>query len=427
MTNEEIAKAIDMSDLANGELNTEQQDKFIDMVYDHTRLLKEVRHEEVDNPKGELGKMFIGEPITRDASVDPTAGEAKPKTTKVTYETKKVMSWYDLPTDVLFRNIAKEAFEDQFMAQVTKRIGNDLELLAIRGDQAAYSGDTTPMGFLLRVLNGWKYQSDSSHIFDAGGASIQKGVFARMSRALPEQYKGDSGLRWIASESIYQDWMDTVADRLTAAGDDALAGKGLAPYGIPFLRVPLIPSNLDVSILAASAGFALGTRQGPFTFTSADNAIELNIDAAGAIAFTMDIGTFTTSEVAAQINAAMGAYVAFTSGFGQLLLQSPTTGGASTVEIIAEANDCYDVLGITVGTYTGSAAAAPANVPEGSYMFLANPKNLIHIMLKKTRLFTEFKPRADTLEVTIYNEVDDIMENNDAIVKCINLRLRELI
>jgi len=427
MTNEEIVKAIAMSDLANGTLSPEQQDKFIDLVFDHSRLLKEVRQEPVDEAKGELAKLFIGEPITRAASVEPATGEAKPKTTKVSYETTRLMTWYDLPKTIFSRNIAKEGFEDSFMEAVTKRVGNDLELLAIRGDVTTYGAVDTPLGHLLRCLNGWELQTDSVHIFDAAGSSIQQGIFARMYRRLPDEYKGDPDLRWICSSSIHADYMDLIAARLTAAGDKALEGVGLKPYGIPFLEVPLIPSNKNVSITAATAGWALGTRMGPFTTTATAKTLNLDIDNAGAVEFSLTVGVLETPQVCAEINTAMGAYVARDSGFGQILIESTTTGAASEVDVIAPSGDsAYDVLGLTIATNAGSDAGTADNIPEGSFMWLANPKNFINVILRKTEIYSEFRPRKDAIEVTIYNEVADIIENLEAVVKCVNLRLRAL-
>lgn len=423
MNNNEIAKALDMTDLANAELNPEQQKTFIDMVYDRTALLKNCRREEVDIPKGEVSKLHIGEPITVAAEVNPTTHEAKPLTSKVSYETTKLMSWYDLPTNVLFRNIAQDQFEQVYMKAITTRIGNDLELLAIQGDKTTYAAVNTPIGYLLRNIDGYDLQTESSHVVDAGGISISKTVFAAMYRRLPDQYKNDAGLRWIVSESIFSDWADKSSDRATVGGDDALNGKGFTPYGIPFLRVPMIPSNKNVTVVTATSGWQLGTRIGPFSITTGSNdKVKVDVDNAGAVTVTLAAGVYSTSQIAAQINSGCGAHVATDNG-GALLLQSTTTGTSSEIDVQSVANNAYTTLGLSIAVNAGVAAATGDTVPEGTFMWLANPMNLIFFMLKKTRLYTEFRPREDALQVTIYNEVDAKVENLESIVKCINLRL----
>lgn len=426
-----IRKAIDISDIADGTLNAQQQDKFIDLVHDSTKLLKEARMEAVDNPTGEIAKLYIGEPITRAApagGTEPSTGEAKPKSTKITYSTTKLVSWYDLPTDVLLRNIAQEKFEDEFFTAAAKRVANDLELLAIQGDTTAYASVDTPLGYLLRVMNGWLLQGESSHVIDADAASVSKSLFAKMYRQLPDAYKGDPDLRWVMSKSIEADWLDLVADRLTAAGDEALKGNSLAPYGIPILPVPLIPNNLTVAVDAATAAEVLGNRQGPFTFTSTAKTLKFDIDNAGAVEFSFSEGTFTTVEVANAINTAMSVDIARDSGWGELIIKSPTTGVAtSEIDISAPSgNSALTVVGLTIAVTAGTDAGTDGNMPEGSRIVLTNPKNFIWIPLKKTRVFSEFKPRKDSLEVTLYNEMDIKIENLEAMVFATNVRLRTL-
>ncbi len=75
----------------------------------------------------------------------------------------------------------------------------------------------------------------------------------------------------------------------------------------------------------------------------------------------------------------------------------------------------------------GADAGTANTVFEGSFIWLANPKNFIAGVLDGTRIFTEFNKNTDQIETIIYNQVDAQVENVDAIVKAKNLRRRTLI
>ena len=432
-SNEEvIKKAISTSDLINGgQLNPEQQDRFITMVKDQAKLLKICRVEQVDNGKKDLDRMWVGEPVTRKATEDTAMADAdktQPVFDKVSISTVKVQSAYDITTETMDKNIAKEKLEQQVMDTVTKRIATDLELLGIQGDTTI--SPSSKLDYLLYTLDGWDKQTGSAHIVDVGGEYISKSVFAEMIRRMPEQYLMDPDLKWFVSKTINTDWLDTIADRATAAGDDALKGKGVNPYGYPIVELPLIPSNKTLSVTAATSGWAMGTVFGPFEIQAGVNdKLKMDVDNAGAQEITITAGVYTAAAIATAINAGHASFagVASDNGYGQLLLQSPTTGSTSEIDIQApSAASSYTELGLTVGVNAGSDSGVADNIPEGSFIWLANPMNFVNAILGKTRMYSEFNKDKDRIEVVIYNEVDYKVENLDAIVKATNIRKRTI-
>jgi hypothetical protein len=429
MTNEEvIQKTLETSDLINGgQLNPEQQTEFIKLARDNSVMLKMVRVETVDNPKVELDRMHIGEPVTEsaDENTDGSGETGKPKFDKIAISTKKVRSSWNISTEALQSNITKEQLEQQIMEGMSKRIGTDMELLAIRGDSAITG--TTRLEKLLKRADGWDKKTNGVHIVDVGGSSISKGVFAEMIRAMPEQYLNDPDLRFFVSKVISVDWLDLVADRLTAVGDEALKGRGTSPYGIPLVEVPLIPSTKDVTVVTATSGWAMGVEFGPFVVTATAKTLKIDVDNAGAVEFSLTPGTLQLVEVCRQINAALGKSVARDNGYGQLILESPTTGATSEIDLqTPSANSAMALLGLTVGVNAGVAAGTGDTVAEGSFIWLANPKNFIQAILAGTRVYSKFNQDYDRIEVRVYNQVDMAVENPDAIVKAINIRRRSL-
>ena len=427
-----IEKTIETSDFLNGGLlNPEQQTRFITLVKRFATLLPLSRSVRMPQAKMEIDKLYVGEPVTE--SVDEntsTATPAKPKFSKVELEARKVKSSWNISTETLQSNIEQNNFETTVMGAMTARISTDLEMLAIRGDTSISPALTDPVSKLLRRLDGWAKRTEGAHVLDAGGAEIQKGIFAEMKRMLPQQYKNDPNLRWFVADTIADDWLDVLSGRETALGDNALQGAGIAPLGIPLVKVPLIPDDLPVPVRTGPSPAAIiGLRFGPFLIiTGSNDKLDLKVDGGATVSVTLPAGTLDTVTVARAINdalaAAPAAGLAEDDNDGQLKIQTRTKGAASSIEILASGT-AQDTLGLSVGTVSG--ADSGGSVPEGSFIWLANPKNLIWGILDGTRIFTEFNKDFDRIESVVYNQVDARIENIDAIVKCKNVRRRTLI
>jgi len=423
--NDEVIKALMAGDFAlGGELNPEQFAKFETVIRAGQGMIPAIRFETKTNPKGEINKLQVGEPISRSADENTSASAtSKPKFGKVEYATNKIRSDWHITHEALKANIEQEGLEDRVMEAFMTRIATDYELLAIQGDATTYAAVDTPQGWLLRRDDGWDLQTEGANVVDVGGAEISFDVFRRMYARLADHYKADPGLRWILSKTIASDWMAVIAGRATGAGDAAMAGAEISPLGIPMLQVPLIPNSKSVDIAAATYAQHIGTRQGDFEIVAGTNdTIKVDIDNGGADTVTLTPGLRTPGQICADINTEVGKFVAYADGRGRVVIQSTTTGGTSEVDIQAVANDAYTTLGLTVGVYTG-ADAGSGSVNEGSFLWLANPKNFIFILLDAIRVTSKYNQDFDRFEAVAYSELDMIIENIDAIVKGINVHV----
>jgi len=449
--NEElIEKTIATSDLLSGGLlNPLQQTQFVTLVKKFSVMLPISRFIRMPRPLMDIDKLWIGEPVTEsvDEATD-TGNLSRAKFQRIVLRAQKVRSAWNITTEALQGNIEQNDFEQTIMNTMVERIATDLEDLHINGDTATVGA--TARDRLLRRFNGWDRQTDSAHIVDVKGASIQKGIFSQMKRQIPKQYKNDPGLRWLVGDAIATDWADVVSDRGTILGDAALQGAEMAPLGTPMIRVPLIPDDAPITITAATRAEFLGAEFAPFVITSANDTIKLKVDAlpAAGVTIVLTHGTLNAVEVARQINAALKAAiptltvdVARDDREGRLLFESPSTGAASSITLmpVAAASQAYTTLGLLgpAGVFdpfpaadvtkTGAASGTSNTVFEGSFIWLANPKNFIAGILDGTRIFTEFNKNTDQIETIVYNQIDAQVENVDAVVKCKNLRRRTLI
>jgi len=418
--------------LTGGDLNPIQQDQFVAYVKKFSVLLGMVRFVNMPNPKYDIDKMHISEPVTVSiGEEEDLADRGQGVFNQVQLVAQKVRSAWDITTEALQGNIERAGFEDHLMETMTERIATDLELLSIQGDVTA--AGTDPTDRLLKRLDGWDIQSDSAHIVDADGDEVSKNLFAAMIRAMPKQFKQDPGIRFLVSDTLANDWMNLLAERGYAIGDAALQGSGISPFGKPMVMVPLIPDDKSLSITAATPPNVKGNRFGPFEFVAAAND-QIKLDDAvggGPFEITFTPGVVETVEVARQINAflitnSITDYIAQDDGEGRLEFVGTVTGVATTIVIAAGTNDALATLGLTAATTAGSDAGSAGTVLEGTFVLLTNPMNLIFGMLAGTRVFSEFNKNFDRIETVIYNQVDAKIENIDAVVKGVNIRRQAL-
>ncbi len=53
----------------------------------------------------------------------------------------------------------------------------------------------------------------------------------------------------------------------------------------------------------------------------------------------------------------------------------------------------------------------------GTFIWLVDPRNFMHVVQRRVQTITEYQPRKDVHEVTVYGRNDFLVENTDAIVK----------
>ena len=63
---------------------------------------------------------------------------------------------------------------------------------------------------------------------------------------------------------------------------------------------------------------------------------------------------------------------------------------------------------------------------DGTFMWLTDPKNFIWVVHAGTRTASEYEKDNDRWEFVIYNKVDALVEELDAVVKAVDLRIRDI-
>jgi hypothetical protein len=419
-----INKAVTGSSFLNGGLlNPEQRDVFLMFVRRFTKLIPIVRTEIMENPRLEIPKLHVGEPITV-GLVDNTeiTETGEPLFNEISLDTVELASRFHITRRAIRRNVSRQRIVQQVTEAMMAQIATDLENLFINGDVNIAGG--TPSGDLLNNDNGLDILTDNAHIVDHTGDFVSKQLFAQMIRRMPDAYQEDPGLRFFMPRAIQVDWTELNSQRIDAIGERAFRGNVEAPFAIPIITIPLMPSRKPVEVTVASSAQHVGGTQGPWTIvTGTNDEVIINLGA-GAKTATLPAGVYNATQIAALIKATAGleTLIAEDDGFGRLYLEHPTPGAGN--DMVVGAGNANATLGLTAATYVGEDAGTANDVLEGAIIWLANPMNFIWGNYDATEIFTEFEKDFARWETVVINEVDAAVEAEDKIVKAINVRRR---
>jgi len=246
---EQIRKAVvNSTNLPNVILNRLQIDAFIDETVDQSVLLKHIRIAKRKEPSGEINRLYFDGPVTEDATLAHT--ERIPSETYVQYDTKKLRSSFDLTSDFMedIKATSPADARKNIAKMFTAQIGNDMEQLSVEGDDSIATS-ATASDRLLRANDGFSQLMDdnlpAAQDIDAAGASVSKKLFFDMLQRLPSKWKrAKPKFRYILPPALAEQWVYIISERSTPAGDSAMSGVTIKPFGVPLLEVPLMPTDL---------------------------------------------------------------------------------------------------------------------------------------------------------------------------------------
>jgi hypothetical protein len=241
-----------LSDLLTGGglLVPAQAQRFIRILIDESRIMKMATVTPMKAPKQLIEKIRFGSRILRpgvEATALPEADRAKPDLTKVELDAKEVKAEVHLNNSVLEDSIERDELRQTIMTLMGEAISRDLDELFVQGD-------TTSADPYLALLDGM-LKAATSNLVNMSDTPANKSVWRDMLKTMPSHFvRNKSMLRFFTSIGAELDYRDSISDRATAAGDDAL--KNSAPVGwagIPIVDVPLFPENLGIGTNQANA------------------------------------------------------------------------------------------------------------------------------------------------------------------------------
>jgi hypothetical protein len=218
--------AVNPTGVAGGILNPEQANRFIDYVWDATVLAKDGRRVTMRANTMEIEKVNVGERVIRAAAqAEGTYTNAGATFTKVELTTKKIRLDWEVSTESLEDNIEGGALEDHLVRLMTNAFGNDIEDLAINGDDGADPFLGIWDGFVHQVTGG----ADAHQaVVAVTGNNWTPEIMQQIIYAMPRKYRAiKSGLKFYAGTDAFAGIVannGTLADAIAEAVAPALRG-----------------------------------------------------------------------------------------------------------------------------------------------------------------------------------------------------------
>jgi hypothetical protein len=227
-----------------GLLQPAQAQTFMRLLIDEAVVMKMATVVPMRTPSQLIEKIKFGSRILR-PGVEATALAAtervKPDLSKVELAAKLFKAEVYLGDETLEDNIEKDALRNTIMQMLGERIATDL-------DELILNGDTASADLFLKTLNGIVAQitGAGSHTVNATDTRLNKGILRDCFRAMPSPYlRAPQRMAFLTSIDAELDWRDSVSDRATPLGDDAVVGAGSIPYSkVAVIGVPMMPENV---------------------------------------------------------------------------------------------------------------------------------------------------------------------------------------
>jgi len=228
---------------SGGYLNSEQSDKFIQMVIDQPTLINQCRVVRMNAPKRKIEKIGFGNRILRAAPTSGTALDAtkraRPDLGMIELETEEIIAEVWLPYDVLEDNIERGGLESTIMGMIAERAALDLEELMVLGDTG--SADD-----YLALMDGILNLTPTGHVIDGSAETdITKALFKKAIQRMPTRYlRNRAMMKFFCSHHAEMEYRDSIADRATTLGDEKVSKfTPMFAYGTPVQPAAMMPDD----------------------------------------------------------------------------------------------------------------------------------------------------------------------------------------
>lgn len=235
--------AIQTTTVANGLLNPEQAQKFLQQTFEATNLGPLVRHETRRAKTGEVDKIGINSRILRKKVENTDDGyRADVNTSAIEYATTAVRLPWEITEETLRENIEGQNFEAIVTDLMTTQLGIDLEDLYLNGDEETASTDKDHD--FLYINDGWiKQIAADGHVKDASSESgMSLDLFYKTLAQIPNKYNNGK-LRWLMSPRRAQEWELFLFNQIIGKGGAVPDSIFKSPVGIPTIQCPSLSDD----------------------------------------------------------------------------------------------------------------------------------------------------------------------------------------
>lgn len=376
----------------DGILPVEYVHPMIDQTRDYSGILKAVNSFTVSQMKGTVPIYAPAEKVMKFTKESGTKHSVTRGTTrKADYVTQKIIAELVITHEQL-REARKMPtggdWETKIITSWQTQLGNNVADAVVNGQLASPDDSLNGFDGILAQLQA------GSNVVNRGGAPFDKRNFPAIYDRIPRKWRNDkSMMKWFYADRIDNWYRDQLTTKQTGLGDDATStASTIAPMGIKPILVPQISDEDGPTAIAPTS--------------VADNTTYL----------TIVLTTLVTA----------GDPASHALGVGRrFLVEFPDTGQTEIVEGYLNGSSLLtvDTAGLLGQTGTPSTTAGDYTVrpADETTIILGDPMGLSIIWLDEWRMYREYKPKDDQLDITVYLELAFLAPTPEMFVLATNI------
>lgn len=248
-TNRKILEKAELAlaDIAgqNGILQTAQAQRFIKLLVKESKVMGLATVTPLRAPKQLINKTRFTSRVLRRGQEGTALSEgdrSKPTFTFVEHNAELFKAEVRITDEVLEDNIEGDQLRQTVMSTLAERIATDMDEIIVQGDTTSVDDDLAAFDGLLALA--------TSNVVNAADVTLHKGILRDMLKTMPSEWLRNKGaMRFLTSVDAEIDYRDSLSDRMTMTGDQALAAVGsetavVGYSGVPVIDIPLFPENI---------------------------------------------------------------------------------------------------------------------------------------------------------------------------------------
>lgn len=236
-----------LADIAgsNGVLQTAQAQRFIKLLVKESKVMGMSTVTPLRAPKQLINKTRFTGPVLRrgqEATALAEGDVSKPGFSFVEHDAQLFKAEVHITDEVLEDNIEGDQLRQTVMSTLAEQIAFDMDDMIVNSDLSSTDDRLSAFDGILALA--------TSNVVNAGTVSLNKGILRDMLKTMPSEWLRNKGaMRFLTSVDAEIDYRDSLSDRMTMLGDQAIAAVGsetavVGYSGVPVIDIPAFPENL---------------------------------------------------------------------------------------------------------------------------------------------------------------------------------------
>lgn len=217
---------------SGGKMPDDKRRIFLELAQNSTPLLSKVRREDMPSETYAIPRIIFADDILRSGPTEGTelsSGQrVAPTTSEVSLTSKNYEGVVKVGRHTLMDNVEGPALFNKLVTMIAKRVGVDIEKRGLQSDTTIVDAELVAKGYAKQ--NGWLKRIVSRTV-DLSNADISRASLEAAISTLPLRYRETMNPMFFLEEYAGDKWRQTIGERATALGDQAVLQKTLPPVG----------------------------------------------------------------------------------------------------------------------------------------------------------------------------------------------------